>query len=99
MRQVGTGLDTLLIEDSPSQARQLQLILERARYRVAVVTDGAAGWQAAYDQLPELTLLDVELPALDVSQRRSQFKRSSATTHNSGNGRLGELPPNHTDPL
>jgi DNA-binding response OmpR family regulator len=76
---VGTGLNILLIEDSPSQALQLQLILERAGYHVAVVTDGAAGWQAACDQLPELILLDVELPTLDGFQVLSRLKRSSAT--------------------
>jgi DNA-binding response OmpR family regulator len=79
MRPAGTGLDILLIEDSPSQALQLQLILQRAGYRVVVVADGAAGWQAACDQLPQLILLDVELPTLDGFQVLSRLKRGSAT--------------------
>ena len=95
MQRVGTGLDILLIEDYPSQARQLQLIFECSSYRATGNTAGAASWQAAREQLPELILLDVELPALDGFQRLSRFKHSSVTTHNVGNGRLGEPPPNH----
>jgi DNA-binding response OmpR family regulator len=72
-------LDILLIEDSPSQALQLQLILQRAGYRVLVVADGAAGWQAACDELPQLILLDVELPTLDGFQVLSRLKRGHAT--------------------
>lgn len=73
------GLDILLIEDSQSQALQLQLILQRAGYRVAIATDGAAGWRVACDQLPRLILLDLELPTLDGFQVLSRLKRGRAT--------------------
>jgi DNA-binding response OmpR family regulator len=72
-------LDILLIEDSPAQALQLQLLLQRAGYRVAVASDGAAGWRAACDQLPRLVLLDVELPTLDGFQVLQRLKRGRAT--------------------
>ena len=72
-------LDILLIEDSSSQGLQLQLILQRAGYRVVVVADGAAGWRAACDQQPRLILLDVELPSLDGFQVLSRLKRGRAT--------------------
>jgi DNA-binding response OmpR family regulator len=75
----GTQLDILLIEDSPSQALQLQLILQRAGYRVALAADGVAGWQMACEQLPRLILLDVELPSLDGFQVLSRLKRGRAT--------------------
>jgi DNA-binding response OmpR family regulator len=75
----GARPDILLIEDSPSQALQLQLILQSAGYRVVVVGDGAAGWQAACDQQPRLILLDVELPSLDGFQVLSRLKRGRAT--------------------
>ena len=79
MRPANTGLDILLIEDSPSQALQLQLLLQRAGYRVSVISDGAAGWHAACVQLPKLILLDVELPTLDGFQVLSRLKRGRAT--------------------
>ena len=75
----GARLDILLIEDSSSQALQLQLILQRAGYRVAVVADGVVGWQAACDQQPRLILLDVELPSLDGFQVLSRLKRGRVT--------------------
>ena len=75
----GTRLDILLIEDSPSQALQLQLMLQRAGYRVALAVDGAAGWQVACEQLPRLILLDVELPSLDGFQVLARLKRGRAT--------------------
>jgi DNA-binding response OmpR family regulator len=79
IRQADAGPDILLIEDSPSQALQLQLILQRAGYRVTVVADGAAGWRAACDQPPRLILLDVELPTLDGFQVLSRLKRGRET--------------------
>ena len=72
-------LDILLIEDSSSQALQLQLILQRAGYRVVVAADGVVGWQVACDLQPRLILLDVELPSLDGFQVLSRLKRGRAT--------------------
>lgn len=76
---MNTGPDILLIEDSPSQALQLRLLLERSGYRVAVVGDGAAGWRAAVDHPPRLILLDVELPTLNGFQILLRLKRDRVT--------------------
>jgi DNA-binding response OmpR family regulator len=73
------GPDILLIEDSASQALQLRLVLERAGYRVVVVSDGAAGWHAAVDHPPRLILLDVELPTLNGFQVLRRLKRGRVT--------------------
>ncbi|MFL5803251.1 MAG: PleD family two-component system response regulator [Roseiflexaceae bacterium] len=69
----------MLIEDSPSQALQLRLLLERSGYRVVVVGDGAAGWRAAVDHPPRLILLDVELPTLNGFQILLRLKRDRVT--------------------
>jgi DNA-binding response OmpR family regulator len=71
--------DILLIEDSPTQALQLRLLLEQAGYHVAVVADGAVGWRMACDRSPKLILLDVELPTLNGFQILQRLKRSRAT--------------------
>src|SRR5262245_48206172 len=73
------GPDILLIEDSPSQALQFRLLLERAGYRVVVVSDGAAGWRAAIDHPPRVILLDVELPTLNGFQILLRLKHSPVT--------------------
>jgi CheY-like chemotaxis protein len=75
------GPDILLIEDSASQALQLQLILQRAGYRVTLANDGLVGWRAACAQPPRLILLDVDLPALDGFQVLARLKRDPATAN------------------
>ena len=72
-------LDILLIEDSPSQALRFLLMLRRAGYEVQVANDGAEGWRLACDELPQLILLDVDLPTLDGFQVLLRLKRGRAT--------------------
>jgi DNA-binding response OmpR family regulator len=81
----GVGLkdayDILLVEDSPSQALQFQLVLQRAGFLVRVVIDGAEGWRVACEDLPKLILLDIDLPTLDGFQILGRLKRDRITTH------------------
>ena len=72
--------DILFVEDSPSQALQLRLVLQRAGYRVRVVVDGAEGWHVACADLPKLILLDIDLPTLDGFQILARLKRDRVTT-------------------
>ena len=74
-----TTVDILLIEDSPSQAIQTRLLLERVGYVVHVASDGATGWQQAYVLAPQVILLDVDLPTLDGFQVLARLKRGRAT--------------------
>ncbi len=72
-------VDILLIEDSPSQALNFQLILQRAGYRVETAVDGAEGWRQACAHHPRLILLDIDLPSLDGFQVLARLKRGRAT--------------------
>ncbi len=74
-----TTPDILLIEDSPSQALQFQLMLEQAGYRVEVAVTGIEGWRAASVLKPRMILLDIDLPGLDGFQVLSRLKRDRAT--------------------
>jgi DNA-binding response OmpR family regulator len=74
------GSNILIIEDSPSQALQFQLVLQRAGHAVHVVADGAAGWRYACAQLPHIILLDVDLPGMDGFQVLARLKRGRTTT-------------------
>lgn len=71
--------DILVIEDSPSQALWFKLLLQRARYRVSIATDGAAGWRQACIDPPRLILLDIDLPSLDGFQVLLRLKRDRTT--------------------
>lgn len=72
--------DILLIEDSPSQGLQLQLLLQRAGYSVSIATDGVKGWRQAHSRPPKLVLLDVNLPTLDGFQVLTRLKRDRTTS-------------------
>ncbi|WP_322821960.1 response regulator [Chloroflexus sp.] len=74
-----TDFDILLIEDSPSQALNFRLMLERAGYQVQVAPDGLTGWRTACTQSPRMILLDIDLPALDGFQVLSRLKRDQQT--------------------
>jgi DNA-binding response OmpR family regulator len=73
------GPTILIIEDSSSQALQFQLVLQREGYQVHVATDGAVGWRFACQRLPQIILLDIDLPGMDGFQVLVRLKRSRAT--------------------
>jgi DNA-binding response OmpR family regulator len=76
---MSTNSYILLIEDSPSQGLQLQLLLQRAGFDVHIETDGVRGWRAAHTTHPHLILLDVNLPTLDGFQVLKRLKRDRST--------------------
>lgn len=55
----------LIIDDEPSSIELLRRILERSGYAIHIATDGTAGAQAAREVVPDLILLDLNLPLLD----------------------------------
>jgi DNA-binding response OmpR family regulator len=54
----------LLIEDDPSIAEAVQVLLARSGYTVDVAGSGPAGWQALHQRRPDAVLLDLSLPGL-----------------------------------
>ncbi|MEF3273014.1 MAG: response regulator [Chloroflexus sp.] len=73
--------DILLIEDSPSQALNFQLMLEQEGYQVQIATNGLEGWRAARTLQPRVILLDIDLPVLDGFQVLNRLKRDRLTKH------------------
>jgi DNA-binding response OmpR family regulator len=69
----------LLIEDSPSQAIRLQLILQQLGYEVRLASDGKEGWCTACSTHPTLILLDMNLPSLNGLQVLARLKRDAKT--------------------
>jgi len=55
----------LLIEDSPTQAQYMRLLLQDAGYRVTLAETGQKGIEIADASQPDVVLLDVVLPDLD----------------------------------
>ena len=55
----------LLIEDNEQNRYLATYLLERNGYRVISAADGPAGIDAALRLLPDLVLLDIQLPGMD----------------------------------
>jgi DNA-binding response OmpR family regulator len=71
----------LLIEDSPSQAKHLQLLLQQLGYAVRLASDGKEGWCTACTTHPTLILLDMNLPTLNGLQVLARLKRDTKTAN------------------
>lgn len=55
----------LVVDDSPTVRKIVQLTLQRERIRVVTAGDGLSALTAAGDELPDLILLDIMLPRMD----------------------------------
>jgi DNA-binding response OmpR family regulator len=71
----------LLVEDSTTQAMRLLALLEQAGLNVLWAQDGQAGLELAQQQLPDLVVLDVQLPKMNGFQVCAQLKKNSTTAN------------------
>lgn len=55
----------LIVEDSPTQAMLLKVLLERHKYEVHVATDGEKGLAAARQIHPDLIVSDIMMPVMN----------------------------------
>jgi CheY-like chemotaxis protein len=55
----------LLVDDDPAMRDILRCILERAEFDVATAGDGEAALQQIRRQVPDLVLMDLEMPVMD----------------------------------
>jgi CheY-like chemotaxis protein len=62
------GEQILVIDDSPTITRTVQLVLSRSGYRVELAEDGEAGLAAARRRRPDLILLDFVMPRMNGYQ-------------------------------
>jgi len=69
----------LIVEDSPTEQRLMQKMLEDGGYRVIVASDGNEAVLVAQREKPALMLLDVVLPGLNGFQICRQLKSSAET--------------------
>src|ERR1043166_10327367 len=58
-------VEILIAEDSPTQARQLQHILEQQGYQVVTTANGREAFEAAQRRKPTLIISDVIMPEMD----------------------------------
>jgi CheY-like chemotaxis protein len=71
----------LIVEDSRTQAIRLQLELQRYELVVEVAMTGTAGLKAAQQQVPDVIVLDVELPGINGYTLCRTLKADPRTAH------------------
>jgi DNA-binding response OmpR family regulator len=72
----------LVVEDDPELAHLSMGVLERAGYDVLVAHSGAEGVRISREALPDLTILDFELPDMDAIEVLDQLRDGSPRTPN-----------------
>lgn len=70
----------LLVEDSPTQAQEIKINLERHGFHVFVAEDGLTGLRLVDLHQPDLVVLDLNLPDMDGYQICRRLKRDPNTS-------------------
>ncbi|MGE0018894.1 MAG: response regulator [Draconibacterium sp.] len=70
-------LKALIIEDNEQNMYMLSFLLEKNNYEVIQAYNGLDGIRAAVEHLPDVILLDIQLPELDGYQIAHELSRRS----------------------
>ena len=70
----------LLVEDNEMNRDMLSRRLTRKGHEVFIAVDGAEGVSMAIDKVPDLILMDMNLPVLDGWQATQQIKAAAETS-------------------
>ena len=71
----------LVIEDTDDNRRILRDLLTASGFEVIEATDGATGVAMAADRVPDLILMDIQLPVIDGYEATRRIKADPATRH------------------
>src|ERR1700724_1512892 len=55
----------LVAEDSQTQARRAQVVLEEAGFQVTIAVDGEAAWEVLRQDTIDMVVSDIDMPRLD----------------------------------
>jgi CheY-like chemotaxis protein len=69
----------LVADDNPSMLELMAVILDSRGYRVTVVEDGLAAWEEIGRDLPNMVVLDIEMPRLDGCEVCRRMKSQPET--------------------
>jgi two-component system cell cycle response regulator DivK len=71
----------LVIEDNPSNMKLAVFLLEKEGYEVVRAIDAEEGIRIARQRLPDLILMDVQLPGMDGLTATRLLKADASTRH------------------
>ena len=69
----------LIVEDNPTNMTLAAYVLESAGHSVLKATDAEAGLTLAREALPNLILMDIQLPGMDGLEATAHLKANAAT--------------------
>ncbi len=69
----------LIVEDSPTQALRLRTLLEQEGLKVLCASNGQAGVSMAQRCVPDVIVLDVEMPGMNGFETCGRLKRNART--------------------
>lgn len=69
----------LMIEDNPANMKLALLLLQKAGHNVLCAVDAESGLTLARTELPDLILMDVQLPGMDGLAATALLKQDPAT--------------------
>ncbi len=79
MNRYGKGKLVLVIEDSPTQSIQMQNLLENNGLRCVLASNGQTGLYLAQSMLPDIVILDLEMPNMNGFQVCQHLKADPKT--------------------
>jgi twitching motility two-component system response regulator PilH len=71
----------LVVDDSPTQLKNLSKLVESQGHEAITAEDGMAGVTAAREQKPDLILMDVVMPELNGFQATRKITQDPETSH------------------
>lgn len=71
----------LCIEDNPQNMRLVRKILKHHGYEVIEAVDGTSGVALAQSEVPDLILMDINLPDIDGLDATQQIKSNADLAH------------------
>src|SRR3990170_9014172 len=80
-RTMNSGIEILVVEDSPTQAEQLKHILEQHDYSVSVANNGKEALSLINKHKPTIVISDIIMPEMDGYQLCRQIKADENLTN------------------
>lgn len=71
----------LVVEDTEDNRQIVRDLLTSVGYEIVEAVDGGAGVEAAGRELPDLILMDIQLPVFDGYEATRRIKANPATRH------------------
>ncbi len=71
----------LVVDDSPTEVFQFKGMLEKVGHEVITAENGRDGVAMAFDDQPDIVLMDIVMPDMNGFQATRQLSRSEQTSH------------------